>query len=409
MKKTLKSIIAAALALTLLFCSFVPAFAFEVGDNVEWCYCSYDYVDFYTYAGVITEGENEFILSNRYNCFTADFEKPGFYLFSFNEELVNSIVVSEKIHDGAPCGEINILHSNDEGKVLAYIPDEETYIGFRVANELSVVNVEISYYDYEIADIVFENGDLENLVYGGDFRLSEGENKISIRSDIEVLFENGEKYFTEFGRLDFALNGEIAYGENKVTFNLADYSEEVTITVCYAMNYIQKIEITNLEKYLYSVRYYDGRIKSAFDNGALENETVTITYWDGTVETYSGLGNYGRIELPNGRFYDVWLEALDKGDSVEFVVTVAGQILLARECSYRNATVIENLTSLNKYIGLHVERISDSFKSIFKRVANGNSFFAELSDWVSSEFMKAEINYIREAVEEFMTYYTSVR
>lgn len=409
MKKTFKTILAAVLAFTLVFCAFVPAFAFEQNDTVEWCFCSYEYVDTYNYAGELSEGEHELILNDTYNCFKADFEKSGFYLLTFDQELVNRILVSKTVHNGMPCSEANVLFSEEGGKAIVYIPDEETYIGLWMVSDLTVADIEISYYGYEIEDVAFKDGLFENVIYGEDFRIFADENRISFWSYAEVIFENGEKYCADYGWFDFVLNGEIAYGENEVTYVFGDYSEEITITVCYAMNYIQKIEITNLENYLHSVRYYDGTLESDFEYGALEGEGVTITFWDGTTEVIEEFDVYDMVQLPNGRYYEMNIMEIDNGDSVEFAFSVAGQILLSRKCELENAGLLQNIERLKENIHRQTKWIVYEIREFVNALGNpGHNLTAsEIACWISGIGKTAEtrMGYVKEEIAMFCEYY----
>lgn len=409
MKKTFKTIFAAVLAFTLLFCAFIPAFAFEENDTVGWCFCSYEYVDPYTYAGELSEGEHELILSDTYNLFKAGFEKSGFYLLTFDQELVNSILVSKTVHNGLPCSEANVLLSEKGGKAIVYIPDEETYIGIWTVSDLTVADIKISYYGYEIEDIVFENGLFENVIYGEDFRIFADENRISFWGCAEVLFENGEKYFTDYSWMDFSVDGDVAHGGNNIVFSLGDYSEEITMTVCYASDYIRKIEITNLDNYLHSVRYYDGTLESDFEYGALESEGVAITFWDGTNEVIEELDGYDMVQLPNGRYYEMNVMEIDNGDSVEFAFSIAGQILLSRKCELENAGLSQNVELLEKNIHRQTKWIVYEIREFVDALGNpGHKLTAsEIAGWISSigKTVETRMRYVKEEITEFCGYY----
>lgn len=405
MKKTVKSIIATILALTLAFCS-IPAFAFQYGEIVGWEDEIGTYLDPYAYTGEMTEGTAYYEAYERANCCKLNLEKEGFYLFSYDAEKVTEIEISSSVKDGYLKGWEDVFYSADGGKAVAYITDEETYAGFSVADGVPGAEITVSYYDSAIADIEFEDGVFDELIFAADFRITEKENVVKMRLDAEINFENGDVFTVTWGNFEVEADEAIGRGKYNATVNYYGYSEEAELDVRLPSDYIAKVEIENLERYLNVTEYYDGRFSSGIDLEKFKNEKVTITYHDGTTDVIERHEDYNRYSLPNGRNYDVWYEIVKDGEEFYFVFRFAGQNFAAKKCESRKAVFIENLIMFNKFVGIHTDRISYWLKDVVFGVAAGNLPVETLLKFFTSESVRASLGYIFEEIGEFTDYYT---
>lgn len=404
MKKTLKTIIATVLALTIAFCS-IPAFAFQYGEKVEWIDERHTYADLYAYSGEMSDGTFYYEAYERANCCKLNLENEGFYLFSYDPEKVTEIEISSLINDGCPQGWADVLYSVDEGKALAYITGEEAYFGFEVAEGVPGAEISATYYESDISDIEFEDGVFDELIFAADFRLTEKDNVVEMTLDAEITFENGEVFTVERG--DFIIEADEAIGRGRydVTVNYCGYGENAELDVRLVTDYIEKVEIENIEDYLYVTEYYNGEWISGFASEAFENEKVTITFCDGTKHVIEEHYVYDYYGLPNGRFYEMWFLVEESGGEFTFVFEIAGQVLVAEKCEYKKAPFCQNAKQLLSYVELQTGWIIYWFKETVNNVMTGRESAFSLITFFSHEGVRSSLGYIFEAMSAFRDYY----
>lgn len=404
MKKTLKIIIATVLALTIAFCS-IPAFAFQYGEKVEWVDERQTYADLYAYSGEMSDGTFYYEAYERANCCKLNLENEGFYLFSYDPEKVTEIMVSSLVTDGHPQGWADVLYSADGGKALAYITDEEIYFGFAVADGVPGAVISATYYESDIRDIEFEDGVFDELIFAADFELTERENVVEMTLDAEFTFENGEVFTVERGGFVIEADEAIGRGRYDVTVNYCGYGESAEIDVRLVSDYIAKVEIENLEDYLYVTEYYNGEWISGFASDSFENEKVTITFHDGTTDVLEEHEIYDYYCLPNGRHYEMWFLVEKNGGEFTFVFEIAGQIFVAEKCEYKRASVGKNFKQLSNYIELQTSWIIYWLKEAVNNVITGRESVFSLLTFFSHEGVRSSLGYIFEAMSTFRDYY----
>lgn len=403
MKKTTKTIIATILALTLVFCS-IPAFAYDVGETVYWEDRIHTYVDPYVYRGEMTEGTT-YVAANAWDsCCKLNLEKEGFYLFSYDTDEITELDFSETVDNGVPCGRADVLSNTEEGKTVAYVSDAETYVGVNYVGGIEGAEITVSYYDSEIKDIEFEEGAFEELLFAQDFKLTDDENVVKMEINAEITFENGEKFTVERGDFDVEVDGSVGRGDYDATVSYHGYSEEVEMTIRLASDYIAKIEIDNIEDYLYVVEYPNGEWVSGFAEEKFEYEKVTVTFHDGTTDVIERHDIYDRYNLPNGRCYDMDYIIVKNKDGFDFVVRVGGQNLLVEKCEVRKASVFESLSYISEFINMHLDRICYMFKDTLNGIKTGNVSVFAIFTFFSSEFMRNELGYIFDGLADFVNY-----
>ncbi len=405
MKKTLKTIIATVLALTIAFCS-IPAFAFQYGEKVEWIDERHTYANLYAYSGEMSDGTFYYEAYERANCCKLNLENEGFYLFSYDPEKVTEIEISSLINDGCPQGWADVLYSVDEGKALAYITGEEAYFGFEVAEGVPGAEISATYYESDISDIEFEDGVFDELIFAADFRLTEKDNVVEMTLDAEFTFENGEVFTVERG--DFVIEADEAIGRGKydVTVNYCGYGESAELDVRLVTDYIAKVEIENIEDYLYVTEYFSGEWISGFAEESFETEKVTITFCDGTTDVIEKHDVYDYYGLPNGRYYEMMFLVDENGGEFTFVFEIAGQVLVSEKCEYKKAPFSKNIKQLGRYIDRQADWIFYWFKEAVDDVLTGRDSVFSLLTFFSSESVRRCIGYIFEAMSAFRDYYT---
>lgn len=381
-KKALKSIIALALALILSLGVVSTAFAANVGDTIEWTYegdyGEYTGVDTYTYKGELGVGPNILSEENLADiCFTFDCEKAGFYIFRSSDKL--NYNVSEEIRNGAPHGYADCLYgyfSADEEDdydcyKIFYIPEGTVYTAVYAYSEyIPQDTIRIEYLGAELTDVSLDENALKDLIKGYDFGYGSGKG-FDFRTDVTLTFDNEYEKTLEgaYIRLDTLDGSEVVEGENTVkTINTFGVEKEYTLT-CYPItHYVQKVEITNLDKYLTCKRFYREGMFDSFgfytDNGGkgIAGETLTVTLSDGSTQSFVlDWDEEIVVKLPNGREVNVYMGENYRPyeDKAYFVVMICGEFVLEKECTETEATAKENLDLLKRRIGNKISSLKN--------------------------------------------------
>lgn len=377
MKKFIKTV-AAILALVMMFGS-VSAFAAGAGEKLYWGETTYggeiQGYSSYIYEGTLKEGENKLVYNEWTCCREFYAEKDGYYSFEYNRNLLCCIGVSERIEDGIPVDERKLFESNTaDEQTLVYLEKGEHFVSYNFCREETEnAKLKIEYQDIEITDLKFKEGTFDDLIFAADVWIDEssGETVYGMNTDATVVFSNGKEFEICYGKFIIGVDGQLNEGENEVTVSIFDYSEKQTLTVYHANHFIKSISITNLDKYLNSVKYYDGSYVSDFEDGM--PETLVVTFNDGSKAVYNGFEYWEGIDFPNGRSYEMWIvEDSDNPDGkVRFVFDIAEEYFEIGESKVRDATLAENTEKLEKYIKLQTERIKYYFNDFLEAVENG--------------------------------------
>lgn len=393
-KKTFKSVIAMLLAVILSFGVVSTAFAANVGDIIEWTYegdyGEYTGIDRYTYKGELAEGTNT-VKGEAYEalCYTFNAEKSGYYLFSSENGLV--INVSEEIRNGAPYGYLTGLYGEGEDIYasgddyeLFYIPEGTAYTAVNYYGDYANGKLEIEYIGAELTDVSLDENALKDLIKDYDFGYGSGRG-FDFRTDATFTFDGEKETVLEgaFIRLDTLEGGEVKEGENTVkTINTFGIEKEYTLT-CYSINhYVQKVEITNLDKYLTCKRYYCDDMFDSFgfytdNNGkGIAGETLTVTLCDGSKQSFVlDWSEEIKVELPNGREFNVYMgeNYPPYNDTVCFEVMICGVTVLEKECAVIEATAKENLDILKHRIENRIFYIRHYIKFWMARAGEAES------------------------------------
>lgn len=406
MKKTMKSIIAATLALVMLFCS-VPAFAAGADETVKWYWWEDNYHE-YHYEGELEEGAVEFradIPDHIYYTFEA--KEEGYYLFAAENSWLY-MAAPEEIKDGCFYGEeyadehIGEIAETDDFASLYYLEAGEHIFGVTYGEGTGSPSTlaecggfSFEYCGKEVTDLSFGENSLENLVIGLDIVYDEhssAENEVpygAFIDDVTVTFSSGKSIIISDNGYAVTAQSNIKEGSNNVRIKFLDYEEDAVITVCPVSHFIKSVELSNVEKYMDVKVYYDGTREYYGDY--FIGETVTVTFTDGTKKTCE-IDPFGftKIEFPNGREYylDASYESVnDDGTSLNIVVSLNYRCDIAGyECNVEQASAKENFELLKYNIehGTYWE-ISNiryaffdvfEFDSIFEFINNVNIFIS---------------------------------
>ncbi len=415
MKKTIKTVI--LVLVLIMVCGTVSAYAFNAGDVVEWGETGYggeiQGVRPCVYEGTLTEGEN--ILTRNGNLCCREFraEKDGYYSVEYDRYEIGWIEVSERLEDGKPIDAREMFESESaKEQTLVYLEKGTHFISYLLLDGTETAVMKIGYQNTEIADLEFAEGTFDNLVLGADVWYSEGSGEpgYGMNTEVTVIFNDGKEYKLNYAKIILSTGEYLENGENEITLSLFDYSETQTITLYTADYYIEDIEVENLEKYLNSVKYYDGSYESAFEDGI--DSKVTIRFNDGTEVSWNGIGKDATVPFPNGRFYTLWVieNAYSQKGEVELGFEIAEEYFGIGECKVRNATFAENAQKLLKYIMLQADRIQYQFEDFGRALTEGRIESAEhFMRWMAS--LSATVTdhggYAVEEIKEFCGYYAA--
>ncbi|MBQ3045941.1 MAG: hypothetical protein IJD49_08325 [Clostridia bacterium] len=384
MKKTMKSIIAATLALVMLLCS-VPAFAAGADETVKWYWWEDNYHE-YHYEGVLEEGTVEFGKDTpEYIYYTFDAQEEGYYLMTEENEWLGAIM-PEEIKNGSFYGEIycdehigKIAETGDFAS-LWYLEEGEHIIGFYLGGGTGSPSTlaecggfSLEYCGKEITDLEFDENSLDGLVIDYDLCFNEhsgreDEYHMSDVDGVTVTFSGGKSITVDDNGYYVYPQGEIKEGVNEFEVDFLGYKENITVIAYSLSHYIKSAELNNVEKYTDIKMLYDCNYEY---NGDFSGETVTVTFADGTKKNYVlDEFNGAEIKLDNGRKYyiDVYytfnLTECDLHISFGFYET-----LCKYECNVEQASFKENLEwfKFNIEHGTYwnVRNIREAFNNIF--------------------------------------------
>lgn len=341
MKKTFKTFLAAMLAAIMLIGS-LPAFAAEASETLEWNYYGDTY--YYDYAGEIKEGVNtvgEISDDSAFIYFDFNAEKTGFYTLSFNyEEIEGWTGIPEKIENGVAYDDIELTYHGDEdnSKILFYLEAGETVfaidLDFTPSENAEIV---VEYCGEEIASVIPGDAVIACDFYYYD--CEDGTFTFDLLSDSTIIFDSGKSLKTDslYGTTD----KEPAKGINTLNIELFGKTHTAAVTLYNIDDFISKIEISNAEKYLNPVIYYD-----TYDSLYPYDETFTVTFTDGTTESIVYNDYESFVILPNGSKAYIWVDFDFYRDKLTMIIHVSGEIVETLECTAQYATLAENFTHL---------------------------------------------------------------
>ncbi len=266
------------------------------------------------YKGNLKTGKNHLTFNGEdfiyYMNFYAD--KPGYYRFAGDYESrlaycrVNVPIQSpsngtiKDFADGEGDLKKGLVYYLDEGENTLVIEK-----GIRYEGKETYVDVE--YLGEEIAEIVFDEEKVNNVVLGydeyveGDILLWQKQEGIDdgLYANIfplKMVFTDGTEYDLGNCELTYRVKeGELKEGKNTAIFTLWGETYEKEITLHPVTDYVKEIEVNNLDDFIYAEIGEDGYV---YDKPNIIY--ITVTYADGSKETFNSKEWDGFIRLDNG-------------------------------------------------------------------------------------------------------------
>jgi len=406
MKKTLKSIVAAILALVVLLCS-MPAFAAEEGETVKW-YGTCSRSDEYYCAGELEEGKVEFNEDIPDSIFyTFDAAEEGYYLLTRENGWLAFFEPQEIKSDGyygEKYGEVNIGIISETGHFadLYYLEEGEHIFGVTygegTASPSSLAECggfSFGYCGKEVVDLGFDEYALNDYIidtirwdeYSG---VESGYPYYLYMSGVSVIFEPEKTVTVDRNAFSLVSQEELKEGANNFTIRFLGYEENVTITAYPLSHFIESAELSNVEKNLDVMFYYDGSFKPS---EIFEGEHVTVTFTDGTKkECVIDVYNSAEIEFDNGRIYTIDVGYASNFDDPKnpgcsiYIQFSYEDIIGNYVCNVKQVSDKENLEWLMDKIELNtkweIENIKHAFNDIFMS-SSPIEFFDNINVFVS--------------------------
>ena len=343
MKKTLKSLLAAALAFIIAFGGF-SAFA-ENKNTIEWDFSWW--VDEYTYFGEASVGENTVSFSEDtvYQYYDFSAENDGYYSVTFNYTEIDWACFPQSYSNNYAVGENIVFSVEDETKstvtFISKLKAGGTVLGVDFYNsEIESSEIVVEYLGEEITDLVFDETKLSDFIDGYDIacRNSEG----AMIADFDVVFSNGNKFTLKETQISFACE-DFKEGENKITVEFDDFEKEITIAYHTVGYYVSGAELSNSENYTTVSYDYNGSSDITYIYG----ESVTVSFTNG--KTYTAGIDYseGTVVFPNGKDYPVIVDyEYNEKDMLVLAIYIAGAKINEYECIEAEEGIVGNLGSL---------------------------------------------------------------
>ena len=427
MKKTIKSVFAAVFAVIMALSS-LTVFAAEENQNIKWKYN--DTEIFLEYAGVFDKKitvtpkkENQ----KHQVYYELAIPQSGYYLVSAKHIGSDfSIEFPEKIENGVAYGKLfkcmieNSGRITDTQKTICRFSAGKTVMGVYCLN--TELEIGIEYLDKEITDFQVEQEDLDNVILGyNEVVAVDDENLLFLTHDMtdayegryanyfraKIVFLSGKVF--DIGNTGLAYNvkgGELKEGKNTVTFIMAEelgVNKEFELTAYPPTHFIKNIEISNLDEFKTVKINKDG-----FVYGNPEKLEMTVTYADGTKETFTSGSWDGFIELDNGKkVYVTFCRAngnmsmdyrLRSREAIHFRVSIGDTDYIDEICTvsefdvigYRKRLDQNNLEEARKYTA----EIKNSIEILKENTDNTESVI-----YYSADLLKTIINNVYKIIE----------
>lgn len=266
------------------------------------------------YKGNLEPGRNHLTFEEDTSIYYVDFyaDKPGYYRFTGDyENRLAYCRVNVPVQDQSN-GAIKDFEDGEgnfkDGFVYYLDKGENTLViekGIRYESDESEVDVE--YLGEEIAEIVFDEEKVNNIVLGYDeyvdddiliWQKQEGiaDGLYANVFPLKIIFTDGTE--RDLGKCELTYRvkeGELKAGKNTAIFTLWGETFEKEITLHPVTDYVKEIEVNNLDDFIYAEIGEDGYV---YDKP--EAIYITVTYADGSKETFNSKDWDGFIRLDNG-------------------------------------------------------------------------------------------------------------
>lgn len=393
--KTTKKIIAIILCVATLFSlGAVNSFAIEAGDKIRLTN-EYGSMDYYLFCGDLKESINyvKFEITEQYAdkfCYNFTAAKDGYYIISADTDAIwdfsiQSYITEERLQD-------YFLHFDDSKSYYVFSLKKGSYPVTLKINPLyfsETLEINVEYFAESITDVTYDENEINNIIIG-EYVFIGSSSGYYLYNDFTVTFSNGETFtynISESSPLCAEPKGAWKEGENAVTICVHDYSKEATATARRITDFIEKIEIPGIDKYLLSHEYYNGYINDVYFGDIPEE--VIVTYTDGTSKSFSYYYDFETndedhlyITLPNG--VSVWMYGdyeTDKNTGKRnFYVAIADHTYIYEECKTKPLSFDDNLSifgdNMTTLVKNHFSDLSFYFEMlIFVPLSPNNTVF----------------------------------
>lgn len=387
MKKTLKSILALTLALIMLL-GTLTVFAAE-GDTVEWDFVWW--TDEYVWAGEAKTGANTITYNDEANQVYLDFnaEKAGYYTVRYNSTIIDWAGFPYKYDENKASDESFIDYYVDENDIqttLVKLDAGSTILGVDYYNsEVSSSDITIEYLGEAVTDITVDEKFLVGMLDEYDIfcDFSEG----YMFTDYVVTFSEGKTYGFEHSYLEFKCEN-YAEGENTVTAVFEEFEKDIKVNVFSVESTVKSAELSNYENYTSIVYNYEGESNAYY----IFDESVKVTFSDGTTYTAPISYSQGTVIFPNGREYPVSVYYSSSDDGPTLAIAVAEKEVTVYECTESQAGVLDNIGALED------ENYYD-FYDYIEEIYYGMENAVEIED--GDEFIKAATELFFDSLSSF--------
>lgn len=332
------------------------------------------------YTGELKEGRNHITFEDDSEIYYVNFnaDKAGYYSFACDYNSPAGycyIAVPESSDNGEINSFINVegnyhsgwLYHLKEGDNVLIVTKSQYF-----ESDESDINAE--YIGEEITDVVIDKEDLDNIVLGYDefadnnlvlsqIQSTDGGMLYANFFNTKFVFSNGNTYDSGKTALNYRIkDGKLKEGKNTAVFTFFGKEYEKEITVHPITEYVKDIEISNLEQFAVAEIGEEG-----FVYGRPDEYEITVTYADGTKETFDGNTWDKTLNFDNGvqlrvRIYNTHMlgtmdHQLRSRAPVTFVVAIGEHKFIEQVCvvedfdiiGYRKALDNNNLTTAKEY------------------------------------------------------------
>lgn len=363
-QKTLKSIIAMALALILSL--GIASTAFASNGSITWT------VDGETaectYHSDLAVGTNTIkIEESDYYYFDISELENGYYSAKLSDDVFEYFCTPEKSGNKyVGWGDMKLIGGIE---YIIFHRDENVDIAIGgVPGTTDSTTIEIEYLGENIESVEIENE--EEFLVDCDFD-NYGTNEWAGYFDTKVTFTGGKTFEAEDLRCYFSFAGEPQRGENTINLTFIDYTSEQVISAAYISDYISGVEAEIPEGVAANVyyHYYFDLINTV--------DEVTVNFTDGTSKTVKPGQTYCPLTLPNGREiklrfeYYLYVPTLTVFFRVYADERYGGTSIGTFELNTEKASFSDNVEHFKQNVILDFERIDYYIDNITEYIAEG--------------------------------------
>lgn len=342
MKKTFRAIIA-TLLIAILTLSMGAA-AFAASGDLNW-YDSSDgtLINTFNYGGKSIEEGKTKISSNGNNMVYYNFEveNTGYYLIDTAND--SWVMIPETVSGNNAEGFVNDLFSGNKEDRVFLLEKGETVIGinFYAVTEDSIT---VEYLGEKVVDFTVDEKALTCRIIGWDVWDCDME-YFWVETDSVITFSSGKTFELKDFDFEGTCDSTPKTGKNTATLEFCGVEKDVEFTAYYITDIVESAEISNPYDYTTIKTDYNGYEYWDYIN----NETLTVTFKDGS--KFTTTLDYGDafVVLPGGREVYAWV-SMTENDNEETVlgIRIAGTLFTEYEAEFEEMTLAENLGVLNE-------------------------------------------------------------